>query len=78
MQITSDAKLADDSELLEVLLEGTPEASYNAILSNALRKLENLIASGNIEPAENIAELLGTAVGKNSTITNPRTYSCTS
>lgn len=68
MQTTLDADWVGYSELQEILLDRAPEASYNVILSNALRKLKNFVASGDMESAEKIADLFGTSVGKNSAI----------
>ncbi|KAF2852899.1 GTP binding protein-like protein [Plenodomus tracheiphilus IPT5] len=64
MQVTSDADLAFYSELLEILLEKTPDSSYHATLTDALRKLEAFVASGNLESALKILDLLATALGK--------------
>ncbi|KAH9871979.1 hypothetical protein J1614_006238 [Plenodomus biglobosus] len=64
MQVTSDADLAFYSELLEILLERTPETSHNAKLASALQKLEASVASGGFESAQNILDLFATAVGK--------------
>ncbi|KAH9877513.1 hypothetical protein IAQ61_002880 [Plenodomus lingam] len=64
MQALSDAELTFYSELLEILVDKTPEPSHNAALRAALQKLEASIASGNLESAQNFLDLFATSVGK--------------
>lgn len=62
----SDSELSEYSELLQALLEGSPEGN-DAALNTLLQKLNAFVESEDSEPAENIVQLLGTTVGRQST-----------
>lgn len=58
-------KASDLTTLKSVLLEGSP-SGQEKFLADTLQKLVDLIAAGELESAEELVQILGTAVGKQS------------